>query len=142
MITAVDSNVLLDVLTADPAFGPASREALRSCRTGGSLVACEVVWAEVSAAFPEIARFVVAMDRLGIRFVPLHGDAAVGSGAGWRQYREQGGSRERVVADFLVGVHAAHQADRLLTRDRGFFRRYFDDLTVLDPSREIPPQRR
>lgn len=82
MITAVASNVLLDVLTADPAFGLASREALRSCRTDGSLVACEVVWAEVSAAFPETARFVVAMDRLGIRFVPLHGDAATQSGPG------------------------------------------------------------
>jgi predicted nucleic acid-binding protein len=141
VITAVDSNVLLDVLTADPAFGLASREARRSCRTDGSLVACEVVWAEVSAAFPETARFVVAMDRLRIRFVPLHGDAAAQSGAGWRQYREQGGSRERVVADFLVGAHAIHQADRLLTRDRGFYRRYFDDLTVFDPSRKIPPQR-
>jgi len=96
----------------------------------------------VSATFPETARFVAAMDRLGIRFVPLHGDAAAGSGARWRQYREQGGSRERVVADLLVGAHAAHQADRLLTRDRGFFRRYFDDLMVLDPSREVPLQRR
>jgi hypothetical protein len=41
-----------------------------------------------------------------------------------------------VVADFLVGAHAAHAADRLLTRGRGFFRRYFDDLMVLDPSRD------
>jgi predicted nucleic acid-binding protein len=45
-----------------------------------------------------------------------------------------GGTRERVIADFLIGAHAMAKADRLLTRDRGFYRRYFKDLTVLDPS--------
>ncbi|HYZ09964.1 MAG TPA: hypothetical protein VE709_15550 [Pseudonocardiaceae bacterium] len=31
----------------------------------------------MSAAFPETAGFLAAMDQLEIRFVPLHGDAAV-----------------------------------------------------------------
>ncbi|MPZ64370.1 MAG: PIN domain-containing protein [Pseudonocardiaceae bacterium] len=141
VITAVDSNVVLDVLSADPAFGWASREVLRSCRTEGGLVACEVVWAEVRAAFSEAERFADVMDRLGIRFTPLQQEAASRCGETWRQYREHGGARDRVVADFLVGAHAALVADRLLTRDRGFFRSYFTDVTVLDPSRSIPPQR-
>lgn len=138
MITAVDSNVVLDVLSADPAFGSASREVLRSCRAEGGLVACEVVWAELGAAFSEAERFADVMDRLGIRFTPLQQEAASRCGETWRQYREHGGTRDRVVADFLVGAHAALVADRLLTRDRGYFRRYFTDLTVLDPSRSIP----
>lgn len=101
-------------------------------------MACEVVWAELGAAFSEAERFADVMDRLSIRFTPLQQEAASRCGETWRQYREHGGTRDRVVADFLVGAHAALVADRLLTRDRGFFRRYFTDLTVLDPSRSIP----
>ncbi|MGH3930604.1 MAG: type II toxin-antitoxin system VapC family toxin [Pseudonocardiaceae bacterium] len=141
MITAVDSSVLIDVFTADPAFGAASREALRACRADGGLVACEVVWAEVSAAFDDTSRTATVMEQLGIRYLPLDREAAARCGQEWRRYRSAGGSRRRVIADFLIGAHAAAHAKRLLTRDRGFFRSYFTDLVVLDPRPEVPPQR-
>jgi predicted nucleic acid-binding protein len=138
VITAVDSSVLLDVLTADRKFGPSSRDALRRVRSEGATVACDIVWAEVTGWFADRDTADAALDTLGITYVPLSREAAAIAGEAWREYREGGGARDRVVADFLIGAHALTLADRLLTRDRGFQRRYFRDLVVIDPSREEP----
>lgn len=135
MITAVDTNVLIDVFTADRVFGSGSREALRSCRAGGALIACDVVWAEVAAGFAEPAEAESALSELDVRFTPLGRDAATAAGAAWREYRRRSRRRDRVVADLLIGAHAAREADVLLTRDRGFYSRWFPNLEILDPSR-------
>ena len=134
MITAVDTNVLLDVFGADPDFGERSRAAVRSALLEGSLVAGDVVWAEVAAAFPTATEVTAALDRLGVRFAPLDEQVSAEAGGAWRSYRRSDGSRARILADFLIGAHAAARADRLLTRDRGFYRKHFDRLTVLDPA--------
>jgi predicted nucleic acid-binding protein len=135
VITAIDTSVLLDVLGGDPAFGPASREALRGCLRDGALIASDVVWAETAAWFPREQDAAATLERLGVRFVALDMRAALGAAAAWRAYRREGGSRERVIADFLVAAHASVHADRLLTRDRGFYRSRFRRLRVVDPSR-------
>jgi predicted nucleic acid-binding protein len=92
-----------------------------------------VVWAELSAQFREELACAQALDRFGIAFDELRVDAAIAAGVHLRRYRAEGGTRQRVVADFLVASHAQAQADRLLTRDRGFYRTYFSDLLIVDP---------
>lgn len=135
MITAVDTNVLLDVFGADPSFGTRSADALRAGSASGRLVACEIVWAEVASVFPTPGDAREALGVLGVEFEASGPEAALDAGYAWRAYRQRGGRRRRLVVDFLVGAHAVRQADRLLTRDRGFYRSYFVNLEIVDPSR-------
>lgn len=133
MITAIDTNVLLDILGGDPKFGQLSAGALRRCISEGAVVACEVVWAETAIFFEKESQYLKAMETLGIAFDPIAQGAALRAGSVWRQYRGNGGKRTRVAADFLIGAHAVSECNRLLTRDRGFYRSYFKGLKVLDP---------
>lgn len=135
MITAIDSSVLLDVLLDDPKHREASLSALGAAHALGALVVCPVVWSEVRAALREPDRIAEHLGAAGIRFDPFDEACADLAGDLWRAYRPAGGKRDRLVPDFLVGAHARVRADRLLARDRGFFRRLFEGLTVVDPSR-------
>lgn len=134
MITAVDTNVLVDIVSRDETFGASSMSALGDCMATGDVVASEVVWAEIAAGFDDVHRFRESMEVLGLRFSAVDAASAEAASVAWRYYRAGGGPRTRIVADFLVGAHAQHQADRLLTRDRGFYRRYFGHLQIVDPS--------
>lgn len=134
MITAVDTGILIDVFGADARFGASSADALRRCLNEGALVACDVVWSETRAAFSNDGEFMQAVQALGIGFSAPSEQAAVLAGAAWKKYRATGGKRDRVMADFLIGAHAASQCERLLTRDRGYYRKYFSGLRIVDPS--------
>ena len=134
MITAVDTSVLIDVFGADPRFGATSAHALRLCLNEGAIVACDVVWSETRAAFSGDQAFGDALEALGIGYSAPTAAAATIAGAAWKKYRAAGGKRDRVMADFLIGAHAAVQCDRLLTRDRGYYKKYFGGLKVIDPS--------
>lgn len=133
MISAIDSNVLLDILIPNPAFFEAAAEALEGAASNGVLVVSDIVYAEICVHFSEQqdCDSFFSDNRIGIE--SLTRDAHFLASRIWRRYRAQGGKRTRILADFLVGAHAQVQADRLITRDRGFYGSMFPGLVLSEP---------
>lgn len=132
MIACVDSNIILDVVTNDPVFADQSEQLLGAVYDSGSLLICELVYAEIVPRFSTRERLDSGLSALGVRIVEGGADVAYLAGRKWAEYRAAGGSRERLLADFVIGAHALLRADCLLTRDRGFYRSYFPELRLME----------
>ncbi len=132
MKTALDTSVVLDVLTADPTWADASEGALKSALLKGPLVIGECVLAEIAPALEpaELERFLKDWE---ILFLPSTIESARNAGDMYRRYLLRTPKKTRVFPDFLIGAHAQFHAGRLLARDRGYYRDYFSDLTVIEP---------
>ena len=133
MITAVDTSVLLDVFLEQPRFAQLSADALQVADSAGSLMICDIVYAELSSRFSRQEILDEALARLDILVDPFDRKVAFEAGRAFRAYREKGGPRARILPDFLIGAHAQAKAAQLLTRDRGFYRKYFRKLKIFDP---------
>jgi predicted nucleic acid-binding protein len=157
MITAVDTNIILDILIPGEPFGESSKELLDRHLSKGKLILCEVVFAELAARFPseeELASF-LADTRMNL--VYSNGKSLYMAGSRWAEYARKNErtrfscgkcgqalaptcpqckavltKRLHVLADFLIGAHALVQADCILSRDLGVYKTYFSDLKVID----------
>jgi predicted nucleic acid-binding protein len=133
MITAIDTNVLLDILVPDPEYFERSLQALEEAANAGSLVVCDHVYAELCVHFQHQTDCDQFLRQNDIRVEALTREASFLASRLWRTYRQEGGKRTRKLTDFLVGAHAQVQASQLLTRDRGFYREIFRSLALVDP---------
>lgn len=134
MLTAVDSSVLLDVVTDSPSCADASERALRRTSAEGGLIVCECVLAEIRPAFAngkEVEEFLTDWQ---LNFLPSSRESALLAGEIFAAYLKRRDEPGRIIADFLIGAHAKLHADRLLARDRGYLRDYFSRLKLLVPA--------
>jgi len=134
MITALDTNVLLDVLLPNDRFVDAAIAAIESGACAGSLVICELVYAELCGHFAHKMDCDHFLKDNEIDVINLSDDACFLASRIWRQYRKQGGNRSRILPDFLIGAHAQLQSSRLISRDSGFYQKLFPKLIILNPA--------
>ena len=132
MKTAVDSSVLFDIVKGAP--GAASAQAaLETALAQGSVCVCAVVVAELGRYFANEHDLRDFLADCQIDHDPLTMDSALEAARIMRAYARNKGPRERVAPDFLIGAHALRQTDGLLSCDTGFYRQYFEGLTVTAP---------
>jgi predicted nucleic acid-binding protein len=131
--TLVDSNVLLDVITADPTWGAWSTTMLERTADEAILVINALIYAEVSIGFASIEALEEALpsDLYRREFLPY--EAGFLAGKAFLRYRQAGGARRSPLPDFYIGAHAAVSGYRLLTRDAIRYRTYFPTLELIAP---------
>lgn len=128
----VDTNILLDIIGADTRFGDRSRTVLEEQSESSVLVINPIVYAEVGALIKSREELDELLPLGLFRRDALPYAAAFLAGQAFARYRRQGGNKKRMLADFLIGAHAAVADLGLITRDQGYGR-YFD-IPILDPS--------
>ena len=155
MTTAVDTNVLIDVLLPDLEWAESSRRALEDALDDGDVIFSEPVLAELAPRFESQVQMAAFLSDFGLTFVRSTTHTLFRAGSVWREYAarrpstiscarcgntmriacsacgERISSRQHLMTDFLIGAHALLQADRLLTRDRGYYGTYFPDLVLV-----------
>ena len=133
MVTLVDSNVILDIVTEDPQWLDWSSAMLEEAAESGRLAINAMVYAEVGVRFDRIEDLeeAVPSDYFRRETIPL--EAAFLAGKCFEKYRSRGGERRSPLPDFFIGAHAAVSGMTLLTRDARRYRSYFPRLRIVAP---------
>ena len=130
MITAVDTSALLAIFKPE-CNGDAWLSVLETAAASGPLVISEIVYAELAASFAQAEVLDRRLNALAIELLPSSKATLFAAGQIFKRYRQAGGARSNMVPDFLIGAHAATQADQLASADRGYLRAHFSGLKLL-----------
>jgi predicted nucleic acid-binding protein len=131
MAVLVDTNVLVDIAVRDPQWLSWSRRQLEEAR--GRLLINPIIYAEFSVRYARQDQVDAVLPETEFIRENLPWSAAFAAGAAFRKYRDSGGTRERVLPDFLIGAHAVISGHHILTRDAKGYRSFFPTVPLITP---------
>lgn len=129
----IDTNVLLDIVTDDPAWADWSQQQLNAAALRDRLAINPVVYAEFSSRFTQIEDLDAMLTSAEIVIAEMPRSASFLAGQVFKTYRRRGGLRASVLPDFFIGAHAAVLGAPLITRDASRYRTYFPTVELVAP---------
>lgn len=129
----VDTNVIIDVLKADPQWALWSATHLSQARAKKGLAINAVIYAELSAHAQTAKTLNPFLDDLGFQMPAISKPAAQLAGEAYAKYRQRKGSKTGVLADFFIGAQAMAESWTLLTRDDARYVTYFPKVKLICP---------
>jgi predicted nucleic acid-binding protein len=131
----VDSSVLLDIFSNDPAWVEWSLDSLETAYAEGTVFLNPIVYSEVSIRFSRIEELESALKECGLVWSEIPREALFLAGRVYREYRKAGGGKTSPLPDFFIGAHAAVSSLVLLTRDPERVSRNFPNVPLVCPAR-------
>jgi predicted nucleic acid-binding protein len=129
----LDSNVLLDIATADPTWLAWSEEQFLVAAEQGPVLINPIIYAELAPAFASQSDLDRWLDPAIFERTPLPFEAGWLAAQAFVKYRRAGGAKSSPLPDFYIGTHAAVATLTLVTRDPARYRTYFAGLTLVTP---------
>ena len=135
MTTFIDTNVLVYLLEEDSEFHEWAKAAILSAREDGPIIACDIVYAELSVGLDGKAETDKAMLELAIDRLPFSNDVLFSAGRAYKEHLRRGGSKSNVLSDFLIGAQAEIEDAPLLTNNAKDYRSYFAKINCIEPKK-------
>jgi predicted nucleic acid-binding protein len=133
-MTLVDTNVLIDILSYNPAWFEWSAASLEWRGQYGSMFINDIVFAELSVRMASVAEVEQVLGELNVKLARMPTAALFSAGKAFGRYRAAGGVRTGVLPDFFVGAHAEIAQWSILTRDISRYQTYFPDVDLIAPN--------
>ena len=128
-----DSNVLLDIATADPVWLAWSELQFRNAASQGPILINPIIYAELAPAFSSAADLDLWLDLAVFQRLPLPYAAGWLAAEAFLKYRRSGGAKTSPLPDFYIGAHAEIEKWTLVTRDAARYRTYFPNVALIAP---------
>ena len=128
-----DTNVLLDIATANPVWLTWSEGQFRAAVALGPILINPIIYAELAPAFTAQPDLDAWLDPALFQRLPLPYSAGWIASQAFVKYRRAGGTRSFPLPDFYNGAHAEVEGLTLVTRDASRYQTYFRSVPLITP---------
>ena len=129
-----DTNVLLDIATADPVWLAWSENQFRLAAAQGPILINPIIYAELAPAFATAADLDRWLDPAIFHRLPLPYGAGWLAAQAFLKYRRANGAKTSPLPDFYIGAQAEIERRTLVTRDAARYRTYFPNVQIIAPT--------